>query len=175
MSEEEFDMGRYKLFYAIVITVTLMVALPHILEYLGWIGGMKEKSWFILLIVGTGIVIKYLVNDTANGEFLFHKSGYDNCLITFAAMLTALSLQVTSQTDLFPGLAEFTPLAIIPSRIGQIAFLLLLSLAASMVTARTIRSIEDGSTLERGIRSLTSTIIGLIMFSIYILMLVSRG
>jgi len=168
-------MGKIKLFFAIMLTIALMVGLPYMFEFVGWIGGMKEKSWLILFIVGCGLVAKDLVNDTANGEFLFHKSGYDNCLITFAALLTALSLQITSETDLFPGLAEFTPLSIIPSRVGQISVLLLLSFTASMGTAKIIQRIEEGKAVERGLSSLTSTIVGLIMFSIYVLMLISRG
>ena len=45
--------------------------------------------------------------------------GYDNCIMTFGAALTAVVLQLTSKVDLFPGLGSSRPLSFVSSLVDD--------------------------------------------------------
>jgi hypothetical protein len=62
-------------------------------------GPLQTHAWMVLPIAGFGLLIKmYIADRAADGEFLFYKFGYDNCTVTFGAVLTAFALQLQTST-----------------------------------------------------------------------------
>src|SRR6266853_6997780 len=102
-------MNIYKLLGGVLLMNVLVVGAPYIL-----VPSLTEKAWLILIVTTVGLTVKCVVGDVVAGEFLFHKFGYDNCVMTFGAALTAVALQLAAGTDLFPGLSSVVLLRDIP-------------------------------------------------------------
>ncbi|WP_211704993.1 hypothetical protein [Paraburkholderia domus] len=175
------NMKTFKLLAGIVITVVAMASLPYIFARLGWNLPLNQKAWLILGFTAGGLVVKTLVGDFAGGEFAFHKFGYDNCVMTFGAALTAVALQLNSSIDLFPGLDHVTPFSLVggtdvaSSRKTQLFIVLFTALVTMLITAKISNSIKNGSVNVRGLWALLNTIIGLAVLGFYVLILVCKG
>jgi hypothetical protein len=118
----------FKLIGGIIAAVLITVPGPYALSYLQLIPQLNDHAWQVLAVAAISLVLKVLVGDVASGEFLWYKFGYDNCILTFGAVLTALALQLATTKDLFPGLDAIVGIKIFTSRrmqpqIGQLSSL----------------------------------------------------
>ena len=171
-------MNIYKLLGGVLLMNVLVVGAPYIL-----VPSLTEKAWLILIVTTVGLTVKCVVGDVVAGEFLFHKFGYDNCVMTFGAALTAVALQLAAGTDLFPGLSSVVLLRDIPAisanplanRSVQLLVFLLLALAGTLITGAISAAIKK--TVARGpdFLSLLNTVLGLSLLGLYVLMLVTKG
>jgi hypothetical protein len=176
-------MNIYKLLGGLLLSVLLVGPAPYVAAYFGLLGPLTDKAWLILLVTGVGLVLKSLVGDVVTGEFVFHKFGYDNCVMTFGATLTALGLQLASEADLFPGLSSFTLLAILPTispdpganRSFQLFVFLLMALVGTLLTARISRAIQKEEAVGANFLALLNTFVGLILLGCYVLILITKG
>src|SRR6478609_4470606 len=99
-------MKKTKLMIGVAITVLVIAMTPWLLRHFEWLGPLHKHALAIVLLTAAGLLVKLYVADiAADGEFLFYKNGYDNCIVAFGAILTAAALQAQSEVDLFPGLA----------------------------------------------------------------------
>jgi hypothetical protein len=123
------------------------------------------------------------VGDIAAGEFLFYKFGYDNCMMTFGAVLTALALQLVSTADLFPGMSFVVGVRSLPqmrtdpaeNRCVQLFVFLLLTLAATLLTGRIASEIKAGRARGPDFLSIFNTIISVVFLGFYVLILITKG
>jgi hypothetical protein len=175
-------MKIHKLLLGILCTSVLVVLVPIAFARIGWIQPLVSKSWLVLLITGGGLVLKALVGDVASGEFLWHKYGYDNCILSFGSALTAVVLQLSSKTDLFPGLSSVSPLNFsaftqnpVAAREIQLFVFFFVALIATLLTARISNAIREHGTLGKDYLALTNAVVGVILLSIFVMILVSKG
>ena len=99
-------MNIYKLLGGVLLTALLFIPAPFFAAQYGLLSPLADKAVLILLVTTVGLVVKSIVGDVVAGEFLYYKFGYDNCVMTFGALLTALALQILSKTDIFPGMSS---------------------------------------------------------------------
>lgn len=176
-------MNIYKLLFGIVTTIFLVVVAPYAAASFGLMAPLTEKGWLILLVAAFGLVIKSLVGDVVSGEFLFYKFGYDNCVMAFGALLTALALQLSAMTDLFPGLQNVAIFNSIPAlsqdpianRSIQLLLLLLLALLGTLVTARIASAIKHQDAPGKSFLALLNSVIGAFLLGLYVLVLITKG
>jgi hypothetical protein len=175
-------MRAWKLVVGVLITGVALTLFPYGFRRLGWIDSLGDQAWLVLLVTGFGLILKMYIADRAtDGEFLFYKFGYDNCIVTFGAVLTAFALQLESTADLFPGLAAIPILnrlhlpAITALRNLQLFVLLLLALLASLATAHIAGEIKRQNGPDRGFWPFLSSVVGLGMLGTYVLVLITKG
>jgi hypothetical protein len=175
--------GIWKLLLAIVVILALFVSLPYILGTFGLMPPLSSKAIYILIITAGGLVFKILFGDMISGKFEYQRQGYDLCIITLGASLSLLSLQITSDHDLFPDLPKARLLTVIasltPNAISQRILLLLgiflLSCILSLVTARIGMAIRQEKTKGKSYLSLLNFVLGSGVFGTYILLLITKG
>ena len=176
-------MNIYKLLGGIIITLLFVVIAPLVTARLGLISPLADTAWLILLVTACGLIIKSAVGDVVAGEFQFYKFGYDNCVMTFGAILTAFALQLASSTDLFPGLSSVVGLKSIPqirsdpagNRCVQFFVFLLLALVGTLVTGRIASEIKAGRARGPDLLSSVNTGIGTFLLAVYVLILITKG
>lgn len=176
-------MNIYKLLSGMAITLTLVVVAPHVAVRLGWMPPLADKAWLILLVTALGLVIKSIVGDVVAGEFLFYKFGYDNCVMTLGAVLTALALQLAATTDLFPGLSNVAVLNSMPelspdpiaNRSTQLFVLLLVALLGTLLTARIAAAIKHEKARGQSFLALLNSVVGVSLLALYVLVLITKG
>lgn len=176
-------MNIYKLLVGLVCTALLLLAAPFAAVKYGWMAPLADKAWLILAVTACGLLVKSIVGDVVAGEFLFYKLGYDNCVMTFGAVLTALALQLVATTDLFPGMSKVPMLNALPSlssdavanRSTQLFVLLLAALLGTLVTGRIAAAIKHENAPGTNILSLLNSIIGMILLGFYVLVLITKG
>lgn len=172
----------YKLIGGVAITIVLVSCAPYVAEYFGVIKPLSDKAYIILASTATGLVFKALVGDVVAGEFLFHKFGYDNCIMSFGTAITSLGLQLISKNDLFIGFPSFDLYQAEPAanRSIQLFFVLLLTLVVTLLTATISSAIKKSQT--NGIKlkgenllSFFNFIIGTSLLGLYVLLLVTKS
>jgi hypothetical protein len=175
-------MKIYKLLLGMLCTTVFIVVTPMLFAKLGWISPLLSKSWLALLITGGGLIIKFLVADLAGGEFLWHKYGYDNCILAFGSFLTSLVLQLNSDKDLFPGLSSVSPVSFSQfsgnpagARQIQLFILFFISLLATLLTARLSAAIKEKNTPRKDVLAAINAVVGVLLLSVYVAILVSKG
>ncbi|HVL07915.1 MAG TPA: hypothetical protein VM512_01980 [Burkholderiaceae bacterium] len=176
-------MNIYKLLLGVLITVFLVVAAPYGAVNLGLMAPMAEKAWLVLLVTAGGLIIKSLVGDVVAGEFLFYKFGYDNCVMTLGALLTALALQLVATVDLFPGLSNVAILSSLPAfstdpvanRSTHLFTLLIFALLGTLLTGRIAAAIKHDNAKGKDFLSLLNSLVGLVLLGMYVLVLVTKG
>lgn len=176
-------MNIYKLLGGVLLTVIFLVVAPFVIARLGLMAPLTEKAWLILAVTTLGLVVKSVVGDVVAGEFLFHKFGYDNCVMTFGAVLTALALQLVAGADLFPGFSSVVILRDIPSvssdpvanRSVQLLVFLLLALAGTLIAGAISAAIKKAVAKGPDFLSLLNTALGLFLLGLYVLVLVTKG
>ncbi|OQW37391.1 MAG: hypothetical protein A4E19_13375 [Nitrospira sp. SG-bin1] len=103
--------------------------------------------------------------------------------MTFGAVLTATSLQLISNTDLFPGvnmvvlLKDLPPIGKDPvaQRSVQLLVLLLAILVATLVTAKVSAAIKHGGAKWPDMLAFLNVIIGTASLGTYVLVLITKG
>jgi hypothetical protein len=176
-------MNIYKLLSGILITILLVVVAPYLAVRAGWMAPIADKAWLILLVTAGGLIVKSVIGDVVAGEFLFYKFGYDNCVMTLGAVLTALALQLVSTIDLFPGLTKVAILGSLPplssdpiaNRSTQLFLLLLIALLATLLTGRIAAAIKREKASGPDFLSLLNSVIGAFVLSLYVLVLITKG
>jgi hypothetical protein len=173
----------YKLLGGVLLSILLVGAGPYVAAHFGLLGPLADKAWLILFFTGAGLVFKCLVNDTVAGEFMFHKFGYENCVMMFGATLTALGLQLASEADLFPGLSSFALVAMLPTvlpgpganRSFQLFVFFVVALVFTLLTAKISRAIKQEKAKGANFLALLNTLIGLLLLAFYVLILITKG
>jgi len=175
------DRSLNNLLIGIVITVVLILGMPGLLSLFGWAGAPAGTGWWVLVAACFGMVVKLVASETAAGEFEFYKFGYDNCVTTLGAVITALAIQLYSTSDVFPGLAMIPILPtfgkqdpVVIRTIQLIAFFSLTWLV-TLLTARICGGIKRKEVDERGVKALLSAFVGPLFLSLYALMLAAKG
>jgi hypothetical protein len=170
----------WKLLLAILITVGLLLVVPYGFAQIALIHPLNAHAWLILSVTIVGLIAKMLFGDIASGEFSWHKHGYDFCIMTLGAVLSGLSLQLISDTDLFPGLSSiglfstFSQDVLGQRRIALFIFLIS-SFASALLTARISRAIGDPNTHLKAALSLLNFSIGTVFLAFYVLVLVTKS
>ncbi|WP_397452041.1 hypothetical protein [Pseudomonas sp. NA-150] len=168
----------YKMIFGVLVTTALVVGTPVLAEVLGDFH-LADKAVFVLVCTAVGLVVKIVIGDTVAGEFLFYKFGYDNCVIAFGALLTALALQILSPQDLFPGLQTFFPHSpstdMVLSRQAELFTLFLIALGAMVFTARIASDIKQNRAKYPSLLALLNSLIGTMLLAVYILILITKG
>jgi hypothetical protein len=173
----------YKLLAGVAITAALFVGGPYLAAHYGFLAPLADKAAFVLVVTTSFLIVKSLLGGVIAGEFAFHKFGYDNCVMTFGAVLTALALQLASQTDVFPGLSSVALLQDIPvigstpaiRRSVQLLVFLLVALAATLLTGAVSAAINNESAKGPHFLALMNTGIGLFLLGLYVLLLITKG
>jgi hypothetical protein len=176
-------MNIYKLLMGMVITLLLVVAAPYAAVHFGLMSPLADKAWLILAVTACGLIIKSLVGDVVAGEFLFYKFGYDNCVMTLGAVLTALALQLVATTDLFPGLNNVALLKAVPTLSGdpvanrstQLFILLLVALVGTLITGKIAAAIKHEKASGKDFLSFLNSILGVALLALYVLILITKG
>jgi hypothetical protein len=176
-------MNIYKLLGGLLLTVILFILAPYAAAHYKLIPPLADKAFLILLVTSFGLVVKSIVGDVVSGEFLFHKFGYDNCVMTFGALLTALALQIMSTSDLFPGMSNVMLLSSLPAftadpavnRSAHLVIFLLMSLAGTLLTGTVSAAIKKNDAKGPNFLSLLNSSIGLFLLGLYVLLLITKG
>lgn len=175
-------MNIYKLLGGLLLTVLVVGIGPYFAAHLGLINPLADNAWLILLVTVVGLSCKSLVSDVVSGEFLFHKFGYDNCVMCFGATLTALGLQLGSKADLFQGLSSVGLLARLSisadpnvNRSLQLFVFLLCALLGTLLTASISGAIKKNQAKGEDFLSLLNSVIGTTLLAVYVLILITKG
>jgi hypothetical protein len=174
-------LGIWNLIFAIVLIAAISLGYPYALVWTGLISSINDYAWLVMLVMTLGMMFKILLGDLVVGGFRYYKHGYDMCILTFGALLSHLSLQLSSNTDLFPGLNTGAIWGSLPGEnpVAQkqiVLFLLLvLSLVGTAVTARIVRAIDMDGTKAKSLLSLLNFLIGSGLLGVYVLMLVAKS
>lgn len=173
----------WKLFFAIVLNFILIIGLPYGLSHFDYMSPINDKAWIVLLITAFIVSIKTIFGDLVAGEFHYHKHGYDFCLTTLGASMTALSLQVITVQNLFPGVSHFvfTPYLVTFTdsdkaiAIAYLVLILIVSTFATFLTARISKAINHDSPRAPDLLALINFSIGTGLIGLYILLLITKG
>ena len=176
-------MNIWKLIGALALTSALFIGGAYGFAELGWIAQLQAKAWLVLLVTTIGILFKLLFGDLATGEFHYYKHGYDLCVLTMGATLSALSLQLLSEVSLFPGLQTAGPVALIQyltsDPVQQCRLLLfavfLVSSFTALLTARISKAIKIEAARGKNLLALINFSLGAAMLGWYVLILVTKG
>jgi hypothetical protein len=176
-------MGIYKLLGGMLITILLVVVAPYAAARLGYMSPLADKAWLILLVTACGLVVKSIVGDIVADEFLYYKFGYDNCVMTLGAVLTALALQLVSTVDLFPGINNVAGLNSLPTlssdpianRATQLFVLLLVALLGTLLTGRIAAAIKQKKARGPDLLAFLNSVIGAALLGLYVLILITKG
>lgn len=169
----------YKVIAGVALTIVLVVVAPVIAARFGYLSPLAEKAVFILLCTAGGLVVKTIVGDMVAGEFLFYKFGYDNCVVAFGALLTALAVQHLSSVDLFPGLQALFPFVLnsdpLVNRSNQLLLMFVATLGAMLLTGRIAAAIKLDKAVRPNFLSFLNSVIGAVFLGAYVLILVAKG
>lgn len=176
-------MNIYKLLSGVGLTILLLVLAPYAAVKFGLMEPLADKAWLILLVTACGLIVKSIVGDVVAGEFLFYKFGYDNCVMTLGAVLTALALQLVATADLFPGMNRVAILNALPTlsadpvanRSTQLFVLLLITLLGTLLTGRIAAAIKHEKAQGPNFLALANSVVGVSLLALYVLVLVTKG
>lgn len=174
----------FKLGLGVAITLVAVMGAPYLLSSLSVHAPLSNHAWLVLLVAAAFLIVKATMSYFVAGDFQLHKFGYDNCVVTFGAVLTAFSLQLAASTDLFPGLNATFLLKEMPSfgmsnpalaRAMQLLSTLLVTLVLMLLAAAISKSIHDREIRGESILSGLNTFIGTAMLLVYVQMLITKG
>jgi hypothetical protein len=172
------DRSLTNLLIGMAITIALVLGIPYSFGYFGWWLAPAAKGWIVLSAACLGILAKLLASETATGEFEFYKFGYDNCVMTLGAVITALAIQLSSPDDLFPGFSSLPKLGeqtAATNRIFQLIAFFVTTWLFTLLTARICGGIKRKTVNERGALALFSAIVGLLLLTSYSLLLAAKA
>lgn len=173
----------WKLLFAIFINFVLIMGVPYILSDLGLIYPLTSNSWVILLITGITISMKTILGDFISGEFMYHKHGYDFCIVALGTSMSGLSLQILADKSLFPGLQHAPFISFVSQNItsaenvaiAYLSFILIISIFATLLTARISKSINHDSPRFPDLLSILNFSIGSGIIGMYLLLIITKG
>lgn len=181
VNAQEKDWSIWKLLAAIALTTGLFIGLTYGLARINLLNKPLDAHAGLILVVTIGsVIIKMLLGDIASGGFSWHKHGYDFCTMTMGAVLSSLTVQLTSDTDLFPGLSLIGSLSAISQdvptqrRLALFIFLIF-SLVGALFTARISKAINEQRAFGTWALSLCNFSLGSAILGFYILVLVTKG
>jgi hypothetical protein len=164
-----------------VITGTVLLGLPAVFALLGWPGAPSPNGWWVLAAACFALVVKLIASETATGEFEFYKFGYDSCVTTLGATISALAIQLYSTVDVFPGMAKISYLPAfgitdsVRLRTTQLILFFALTWLVTLFTARICGGIKKKEINERGGKAFACAVIGPFFLFAYALILASKG
>lgn len=171
----------YKLIGGVVIEILVISSAPYVAQHFGMIK-LSDNAWIILVVTASSLIFKALVGDVVAEDFLYHKFGYDNCIMSFGTVISTLGLQLTSDKDLFKGFSIFTQYHTDPAfnRCIELFILLLVTLVATMFTAKISSAIKRSQTNKTKLKgenllSLVNFIIGTSLLGLYVLLLITKS
>lgn len=127
------------------------------------------------------MIVKLIASETATGEFEFYKFGYDSCVTTLGATISALAIQLYSGADVFPGMAKISYLPLfgltdaVKIRTTQLVLFFALTWIVTLFTARICGGIKKKDINERGGKAFACAVIGPLFLFAYALILASKG
>lgn len=168
-----------------IATLVIGVGLPVIL-HIAKIATLPGLGWVVLVIAVLALLLKVTFTHIASGGIEIHKWGHDNCQLAFAAALSMLSIQLLAPRDLFHNVlwdrvfkVPLPPsIAANPewlSRVLQLAVFMLITLAATLLTAVISGWIKSGQTSPRRGWELVNVLLGGISLAAYIQLLLAKG
>lgn len=165
-----------------LVTLIALLGIPGIFAVLGLPGAPSKTGWWILGAACAAFLIKLLASETATGEFEFYKFGYDCCITTLGATISALAVQLYSSSDIYPGMANITYLptfSIIDDpvriRIAQLGSFFVLTWIVTLFVARICGAIKKKEVQERSGKAFACTILGTFLLFAYAIIISSKG
>lgn len=174
------DRSLNNLLIGIAITIVVVLGVPAACSWLGWDGAPRGSSWWILVAACLALVIKLVASETATGEFEFYKFGYDNCVTTLGATITALAIQLYSTTDVFPGMARMSFLPTFGRqdaatiRLIQLIAFFALTWLVTLIAARICGGIKRKEVDARGGKAFACAVLGPFFLFAYALILAAK-
>ncbi len=173
----------WKLLLAITINFALAIGAPYILSYYKYIYPSSHNSWVVLCITAITISIKTILGDIISGKFLYHKHGYDFCIVALGTSMSGLSLQVLNEKNLFPGLQNapfqsFMSQHIVSNSniaIAYLSLILVISSFATLLTARISKAIDCENPRFPDLLSIINFSIGSSLIGLYVLLIITKG
>ena len=163
------------------VTLFALLGLPGIFAALGLPGAPSQTGWWILVAACFALLVKLFASETATGEFEFYKFGYDSCVTTLGATISALAIQLYSSSDVFPGMAGITYLPTFgmadPARIrtAQLVGFFALTWLVTLFAARVCGAIKKNDVKERGGKAFVCSVLGPFFLFAYAIILSSKG
>lgn len=169
------------LLIGVTVTLVALLGLPGVLAFFNLPGAPSSSGWWILAAASFALVIKLFASETATGEFEFYKFGYDSCITTLGATISALAIQLNSTSDVFPGMAKITYLPTfgmgddVQTRRTQLVVFFALTWLVALFTARICGAIKKGDVRERSGKAYACAVFGPFFLFAYALILASKG
>lgn len=173
----------WKLMSALLVNLILVIIFPYLLAEMEILNEIKDKSWLILGVTFIVVSSKTIMGDFISNKFEYHKHGYDFCVTSLGASMTALCLQLTSEINLFPELNQFPVFQPLTSMIDDpitltITCLSLTLIASSflmLLTARISKAITQDAPSCPDLLSLIGFLLGASVIGFYTLILITRA
>lgn len=173
--------GKSHLVVTMLFLGIVLVGGPYALATLRLTGTLKASAWVVLVITFLGILLKSGIAFLTTREFRYDKFAYELCILVAGGLLTCASLQITSDENLFPGLAEVSFLGFMGSlsvgTVGQhrtlLMFLFLAALVGALFSAINVSDTDNGQT--SAVWDIFTCATGAALLAAYALVLVSKG
>lgn len=163
------------------VTIGVLLGVPGIFALAGLPGAPSSSGWWILFAACMALLIKLIASETATGEFEFYKFGYDSCITTLGATLSAGAIQLYSATDVYPGMAKIGYLPTfglkddVRIRTAQLVCFFVVTWLVTWLTARICGGIKKQEIKSRGGKALFCAVVGPFFLFAYALILASKG
>jgi hypothetical protein len=172
----------WKLLGAFFLIPALCTLVPLAFSQYGLINPLNAKAGLLLAVTALGLCFKIVCGDLATGAFDYHKNGHDFCILTMGGALSAGSLQLIKETDLFPGIPNAWPWSYLPEltedvvqqRLIVIGAVFALSCVFAVLTAMVSRSVKEDKPRYSALLSLLNFSLGLALFASYLLLLITK-
>ncbi|MBW8846174.1 MAG: hypothetical protein JF607_14505 [Burkholderiales bacterium] len=162
------------------ITIAALLVVPGILALAGVPGAPSSNGWWILVAACVAMLLKLVASETATGEIEFYKFGYDSCITTLGATISAGAIQLYSDVDVYPGMAK---IGYLPTfglqgdakiRTAQLIGFFVLTWLVAWVTARICGGIKRQEIDSRGGKAMFCAFVGPFFLFAYALILASK-
>ena len=163
------------------VTTTILLGIPGLFAALGLPGAPSSNGWWVLAAACFALLVKLIASETATGEFEFYKFGYDSCITTLGATISAGAIQLYSTVDVFPGMAKISYLPTfgltdqVKIRTAQLMVFFALAWLVTLFAARVCGGIKKKDIDERGGKAFACAAVGPLLLCIYAIMLASKG
>jgi hypothetical protein len=172
-----------KLTLGIIVNIALFFIVPLFLRHLELIPQFQPRAIWILGCAACGIIFTTLVGTTSAGGFHFHRQGVDYCKATFGTALSAIALQIlylddASQPSLPPYIAQaMKPLTpyVTAQRLILYILVFIIGLMAAWWTSHNSSIISAGTTVAPAFLSLVNLMVGIGVYTMYVIFLVLKG
>ena len=153
---------------------------PYALSHFGLMGTLKDNVWIVQVIAYVGILIKAGISFLMTKDFRYDKFAYELTVLVMGGALTCFAVQVTSQDDIFSGLANISflgfvsslPVSIAVQHSFLLALLFLASLGWMVFSAIGVADTEDDKVSS--LWTLTAVVFALMLLAFYAVVLVTK-